>query len=198
MNLCLYSDTTRNRFSVESGREIFTSGEKTFRREKGGLVLDDRILEKKVQDPVYFAEVNGRLQPVVLRFTTFARILKMTVMSLTVLFLPVIFALILNGFQFSMLNLGGSAVWFCIFVPVVPVYILKFGIVELHDHPWIYYRTENGRIKRYREKRKKSVKNIWSLVKDILRVLFIPPVSLAVWFGIISFCVMVYLTAGLE
>ena len=37
-------------------------------------------------------------------------------------------------------------------------------------------------------------------VKDFLigflRALIIPPISLAVWFGIISFFVMVYLTAG--
>ena len=29
----------------------------------------------------------------------------------------------------------------------------------------------------------------------VLRALFVPPVSLAVWFGILSFCVMCYLTA---
>ena len=30
--LCLYSDTTKNSFSVEAGREIYTSGDATFHR----------------------------------------------------------------------------------------------------------------------------------------------------------------------
>ena len=57
----------------------------------------------------------------------------MILLSIVALFLPVIIALFLTGFDFQKINLGGSAVWFCIAVPVVPIYLLKFGIVELHD-----------------------------------------------------------------
>ena len=57
----------------------------------------------------------------------------MILLSIVALFLPVIVALFLTGFDFQKINLGGSAVWFCIAVPVVPIYLLKFGIVELHD-----------------------------------------------------------------
>ena len=191
--LCLYSDTVHNKFSVESGRKIYTSGGQIFKREGSHLVLNDEIIERKVDDPVFFENLDGILQPVVLKFTTPSRILKMVLLCFVVLFLPVILALFINGFDFEKLNLGGSAVWFCIFVPVVPIYLLKFGIVELHDNPWIYTVDEKGRRKRYRKKI--SFKFDKQIFLDILKALFVPPVSLAVWFGILSFFTMVYLTA---
>ncbi len=193
VNLCLYSDTTKNRFSVEAGREIFTSGGKSFHRERGKLVQDEKLLERRVQKPVFFSSVNGSPQPVELKFASPVRVFKLAALAVIVLFLPVILALFLNGFHFSQLNLGGSAVWFCIFVPVVPIYLLKFGVVELYQNPWIYTITENGRKKRVKTRPKFKVDR--HLVGTILRVLFVPPVSLGVWFGILSFCVMVYLTA---
>ena len=192
--LCVYSDTTRNRFSVVSGREIFTSGEAAFRRDGGKLVLRENLLERKIVSPVFFSKINGEERPVILRFTSLRRVIRMLLLSMIVMFLPVIVALLLNGFDFQKLHLAGSAVWFCIAVPVVPIYILKFGVVELHDRPWIYTVSKNGKKKRYREKPKP--KDIKSLVSGILAALFIPPVSLAVWFGIFSFLAMVYLTAG--
>ena len=48
--------------------------------------------------------------------------------------------------------------------------------------------------KRYRKKSK--LKDVKSLVPGILKALFVPPVSLAVWFGFFGFLAMVYLTAG--
>ncbi len=194
VNMCVYSDTTKNRFSIESGREIFTSGQTTFHREGKELIKNDTVLQRKITEPTYFADIKGRSTPVKLRFTTPLRVMGMLVLAAVVLFLPVIFALVLNGFNFSKLNWGGSAVWFCIFVPVVPIYLLKFGIVELHDNPWIYYQpNENGRYRRYR----KGWENGTETLKDILKVIFIPPASLLVWLGIVCFCVIVYLTSGI-
>lgn len=192
--LCVYSDTTRNKFSVVSGREIFTSGEAAFRRDGGKLVLRENLLERKTVSPVFFSRINGEERPAILRFTSLRRVIRMLLLSMIVMFLPVIFALLLNGFDIQKLHLAGSAVWFCIAVPVVPIYILKFGVVELHNRPWVYTVSKNGKKKRYREKPKP--KDIKSLVSGILMALFIPPVSLAVWFGIFSFLAMVYLTAG--
>ena len=63
--LCYYSDTTKNSFSVEAGREIYTSGEATFHRERGKLVQSDEILERKTVPPVFFSRINGEDQPVV-------------------------------------------------------------------------------------------------------------------------------------
>ena len=72
---------------------------------------------------------------------------------------------------------------------------MKFGIVELYERPLIYTVSEDGRKKRWKEKRP-SILNGPNL-RAVLKALIVPPVSLAVWFGIISFFVMIYLTAGL-
>ena len=193
ITLCLYSDTTRNKFITAAGKEIFTSGEKTFHREPEGLVQDDRILERKTAAPVFFEEIEGVEQPVVLRFTSPWRILRMVLLSLLVIFLPVIIALFLNGFDFARLELGGSAVWFCIMVPVVPVYLLKFGIVELYERPWIYLINPDGSTTRYRKKYNFRITR--EMVKTVLHALFVPPVSLGIWFAILCFCMICYLTA---
>lgn len=191
---CVYSDTTRNSFAVEAGREIFTSGKETFHRERGKLLRNESILKRKIVPPVFFFPIDGKDRPVTMKFTTPTRILRMFLLAFIALFLPVIVAFPLTGFDVSKLNLAGSAVWFCIAVPVVPIYILKFGMVELHEHPWIYTVSENGRKKRYRKKL--EIKDIGCWILTGLKYLFVPPACLAVWFGIISFIVMVYLTAG--
>ena len=129
-----------------------------------------------------------------LRFSAPLRIFGMIMTALAVLFLPVIIALLLNGFNFSQLNLGGSAVWFCIFVPVIPIYLLKFGRIELYDRPWIYIVSPDGKKTRYRKKGSFNYSRK-EILQTILMLLFIPPVCFAVWFGIAGFCVMCYLTA---
>jgi len=193
VTLCLYSDTVHNKFRVESGRKVFTSSGGPLRREKGRLVRDRREIEKPVTSPVFFETLDGESRPVKLVFSSFRRKLRMAVLAVLALFLPVIVALFLNGFDFARLELGGSAVWFCIAVPVVPVYLLKFGIVDLHENPWIYLITDKGGKKRYRRRREKGART--ETLRTVLRLLFVPPQSLAVWFGILSFCVMCYLTA---
>ena len=190
VTLCAYSDTVRNPFRVEAARKIFTSRGGALRRSGTSLVRDEKELRKETVPPVFFENLNGTPQPVQLVFATPRRILRIALLAVTALFLPVIIALLLNGFDFGKLNLGGSAVWFCIMVPVVPIYILKFAVIELYERPWIYLLKENGTRKRYREKRDHGIS-----VKDVLKALIIPPASLAVWFGIISFLVMCWLTA---
>ena len=191
VTLCLYSDTVKNKFSIEHGHEIFTSHEKTFHRERGRLVVNDHILERRVAKPVFFSDIEGMKRPIALKFTTFQRVMKIILICTVTMFFPVIIALFINGFDFARLNLGGSAVWFCIAVPTVPIYLLKFGIVELHDQPWIYLIDGKGKEKRYREKLNIDM----DVIKTLLLSFVFPPICFAVWFGIISFCVMVYLTA---
>ena len=191
--LCLYSDTVKNPFFVNGGREIFTSGEQSFHRENGRLVQDDSILERKVVAPTFYETIEGKKTPVVLRFTTPYRVGRMIALALGVMFLPVILALLVNGFDFHRLTLGGSAVWFCITVPTVPVYLVKFGIVQLYERPWIYIITPEGKKKRYKKK------NDFKITKDMvftgLKALVIPPYCFGIWFGILCFFTMVYLTA---
>lgn len=191
--LCVYSDTVHNRFRVESGHKIFQSRGGPLRRTDSGLVRDGREIPKPVTPPVFFESIEGQKLPVMLRFTSPLRIAQTAALALVVLFLPVILALLINGFNFRQLELGGSAVWFCIFVPVVPIYLLKFARVELYEHPWIYILYADGSKQRYRKKREWKING--SDVLSALGFAFIPPGCLAVWFGIISFFVMVYLTA---
>ena len=193
ITLCTYSDTVHNSFRVESERKIFTSRGGSFRRTDSGLVQDKNEMRKQVVRPVFYEKIDGVMKPVLLKFTSPLRIAHTAGLSLFVLFLPVIIALFLNGFDFQRLELGGSAVWFCIFVPVIPVYILKFARIELYERPWIYLLSPDGSKKKYRKKR--EIKITGDTVMTVLGFTFIPPGCLAVWFGILSFCVMVYLTA---
>ena len=191
--LCAYSDSVHNKFRVESGREIFTSTGGVLRRQGKELIREGKDLEKDVADPVFFERLDGKMQPVQLVFSSLPRAVKTAVTALVALFLPVIIALFLNGFDFGRLQLGGSAVWFCIMVPVVPVYLLKFSVIERYERPWIYVISEDGSRKRYREKL--NIKIDRHMIGTALRLLIVPPASLAVWFGIISFFMCCYLTA---
>ncbi len=191
--LCLYSDTVHNAIAVTSGPRIYTSGEQTFVRTEDGLVQRDQILERKREEPVFFENIEGEDTPVVLKFMPVQRVILTILLTFTALFLPVIIALFLNGFDFARLNLGGSAVWFCIAVPTVPVYLVKFGIAELHDRPWIYVYNEDGSLRRHRKKL--SFRFTKNTFKTILSVLFTPPECLAVWFGLLCFFMCCWLTA---
>ena len=93
VTLCVFSDTTKNRLIVGAGRQIFTSGERTYRRIDGKLTPYSIKVENKAVHPVFFSKINGTEQTVLLKFATPGRILRMLVLSLIVLFLPVIIAL---------------------------------------------------------------------------------------------------------
>lgn len=193
VTLVAYSDTKHMKFRIEHGRKVFTSGNETLVRVDGELT-GTLLAERNVTPPVFFEKLDGKNEEVVLRFSSPLRIFGMIMTALAVLFLPVIIALLLNGFNFSQLNLGGSAVWFCIFVPVIPIYLLKFGRIELYDRPWIYIVSPDGKKTRYRKKGSFNYSRK-EILQTILTLLFIPPVCFAVWFGIAGFCVMCYLTA---
>jgi hypothetical protein len=192
VTLCYFSDTVRNEFKVKKDRDIYTSGDSTFVRKDTELVLNPEILKRKAEQPVFLMELDGEKKPVRLKFATPFRVLRMIFLCVVALFLPVILALVINGFDFNKLQLGGSAAWFCIAVPVVPVYLLKFGIVELHDNPWIYVLNEDDSKKRYH---RQSAISFGTMMRYVLKALFVPPICFAVWFGIAAFVTMVYLTA---
>ena len=193
VTFCAYSDTDHPDFAVEAGRKIFVSQGGAWHRQNGVLVQDPQERNRNVTEPVFFAEIEGRKEPVILRFTTPLRLIRMGLLAILVIFLPVVIALLLNGFDFQRLDLGGSAVWFCIFVPVVPIYVLKFGVIELYERPLIYLFQEDGKKKRYHEP--VDWKEVGTTVLELLKYLFIPPACLAVWLAIASFCVICYLTA---
>lgn len=121
--LCMLGDFADNRGEIGSYRKIFTSGERTFRRDGRKLVLREESLERKVARPVFLRELDGRIQPVVYLFRSPKRMMGIALLSFAVIFLPVIIALFLNGFDFARLALGlppfagkaaalpGSLVW---------------------------------------------------------------------------------------
>ena len=193
VSLAAYSDSDKTSFCVKSEKKIYTSGNEVYTRENGDLIREEKELERTFAKPVFFEKIDGKVQAVKLRFTSPFRLVKVLLLAFGVLFLPVIIALFLNGFDFARLNLAGSAVWFCIFVPVIPIYILKFERIELYERPWIYLIREDGSVKRFRKRQLPKVD-----IHDILaflKVVFIPPISLAVWFGILCFFAMCYFTA---
>lgn len=195
--LCMFEPGMSNKGSIITYRNIFTSGEQTFKREKGRLIPREEVLKRKIDDPVFMRRLDKEEVPVTYIFRSPARILSMIMLSIVTIFLPVIIALFINGFDFERLTLGGSAVWFCITVPTVPIMLIRLGFQELYNTPWIYIVSENGEKKRYKKGRgeKNIGKVIWKNVKIALGALLIPPVCLLTWFILASFGVMVYLTA---
>ena len=149
ITLCLFEqDSKKNAFKEKAGRKIFSSKGGPYRRTDSGLVKDKTELKREFEPPVFFYKISGEERPVEFDFASIKRLFPMYLTGFIVLFLPVICALFLNGFNFQKLTLGGSAVWFCIFVPTVPIYLLKFAYVTLYSSPWIYLINEDGTKKR--------------------------------------------------
>ena len=118
--------------------------------------------------------------------------LRALAITFGIVFLPVIIALLINGFNFSLLNLSGSAVWFCIAVPLAPVFLIKYGRMDIYDNPWIYLTGKNGKKKLYRPKR--DPKEVRDNIRFIMEW-FKPPLLWISLFLIFLFCSIVYLTA---
>ena len=150
ITLCLFEqDSKKNAFKENAGRKIFSSKNYPYRRkETGELFKDQTELKREMNAPVFFRNILGEERPVEYDFASIKRVFPMYLTGIVVLFLPVICALFLNGFNFQKLTLGGSAVWFCIFVPTVPIYLLKYAYVTLYNSPWIYVINEDGSKKR--------------------------------------------------
>ncbi|MBR4330930.1 MAG: hypothetical protein IKP71_13900, partial [Candidatus Riflebacteria bacterium] len=139
ITLCLFEqDSKKKAFKELAGRKIFSSKNYPYRRkETGELFKDQTELKREMNAPVFFQNYLGEEKPVEYDFASIKRLFPMYLTGFVVLFLPVICALLINGFDFQKLTLGGSAVWFCIFVPTVPIYLLKYAYVTLYNSPWI-------------------------------------------------------------
>lgn len=146
-----------------------------YHNEYGGLgreKLPRRIFtsdhsRQAVDPPSFFMPIDGRERAVDLKFTTPGRLLLMVLLPLLVVFLPLILGFILNGFSVHGLAVGGAAVWLCITVPLAPVFVLKFGRLELYEHPVVHYQTDNGQRRRYRSPRTPP-KQVWDTVKTFV------------------------------
>ena len=149
--------------------------------------------KQALDPPTFYLPIDGRDRPVDLRFTTPGRLLAMVLLPLAVVFLPVILGFFFNGCSFRGLTVGGAAVWLCIAVPLAPVFVLKFGRLELYRHPVIRYRDDRGRTRRYRKKRT-SLKEVW----DTVRVVLFSPLILVVLFLLVVLIVCTVLVVNYD
>lgn len=184
--LCMFADPSDNTGSIIKFRKIYTSGEETMRRVNGRLEPRPDILERRITAPVFFQEIDGKKQRVSYVFNSLKRILGMALLGVVIVFLPVVLALLINGFDFEQLEIGGSAVWLCITVPLVPILFIRGGIQFLYDNPAVYLVDEEGKKRRYHKKI-----SFRKFTKDILPMI-LNPLSLLI---LAVFGFMVYLTA---
>ena len=169
--------------------EIFTSRETFERAPDGSLRVGAPVVEDPVE-PVFFENVDGVRTPVEIRFTTPGRTIRGLLLGLAVLALPMLIAFVLNGFSVQGLHPEGSAVWLCIFVVVVPAYLIKMGRIDIYENPYVYVTDEQGR------RRKVKTESRTATVGGIVGALFSPSL-IAAGLALLLFLVMgVYLTLG--
>lgn len=187
-----YSQQKEDTYGLEYYRKVFTSKGGPYIREGKQLVQTKEEQTKPVAKPVFYMNLNGRETEVELSFSSALRAIRAFVIMFGVVFLPVILALLINGFNFSLLNLAGSAVWFCIAVPLAPVFLIKYGRMDIYDNPWIYMIAPDGKKKRYRKKRDpKEVQDILLFIKEWFK----PPLLWLTLVLLFLFGSIVYLTA---
>lgn len=193
--IAMFQDGGSTAFGIYHYRKIYNSGEQTYCREQGKLVLSEAVLKRRIKEPVFMRVLDGVETPVSYTFRSIYRTLWMIVLSIVVIFFPVIIALFVNGFDFQRLTLSGSAVWFCITVPVTPIYLIRFGLQWIYENPWIYIFTEDGKRKRYRKKMDISFKKVLKVIPTILSLYIVPPICLLTWFVTACVITMIYITA---
>ena len=187
-----YSQQKEDTFGLESYRKVFSSKGGAYVRNGDQLIRTKEEHVKNVTKPLFFMNINGRREQVEIRFTAPLRVVRALALTFGMVFLPVIFALVINGFNFSQINLGGSAVWFCLAVPLAPVFLIKYGRMDIYDNPWIYLIDENGKKRRYKKKKDpEDIREIKLFIKEIFR----PPLLWVTLIMTALFCTMVYLTA---
>lgn len=179
-----------NKFSVSHYRNILTSGEQTFRREKGKLIPRDEVLKRKIAEPVFMETVDKQEIPVTYAFQKKRRIVGILILGMVMVFLPVIIALFINGFNFAGISLGGSAVWFCIAVPTVPIIMSQVGFQEIYNSPRLFVTVPDGSRKKKRVYKDGQIKPGKTLLTVLAMCLH--PIG---WIVIAVIALMVYLTA---
>ena len=176
-----YSNAYEGTKRTELERKLFVSGNQLVRNPDGTLTPSDEPVPEVSVEPMFFENIDGKRTRVKIRFSTPGRIVKMMILALTVMFLPLILAFIFNGFDYHGLHPGHAAVWLCIFVPVVPAYLMKMGRIDIYENPYIYRIDENGKEKRIRTKSRTTT--VW----EVLRILFTPPL---IWAGLFILLVL--------
>ena len=161
------------------------AGTRRFKLRRRILTSDDK---RPLQtEPEFYEKIDGASVPVKLKFTTPLRTLKSAMLAVVVTLLPLILAFIFNGFSPKGLTLGGSAVWLCIFVPVSPIYFIKFARLNLYERPLIYL-NKDGKTVRYRKKIDAGK------VKEVLKSVISPAPLIGIAIALIVLWINVTLT----
>ena len=141
-----------------------------------------------IAPPEFYMPIDGRDRAVELSFTTPLRMLNMGLLAFCVVFLPYILAFFFNGCSFRGFTMGGGAVWLCVMVPLAPVFLIKYGRLELYEHPIVRYRDDDGRQKRFR-----VGKTPWKEWLDTVKVFVFSPFILVILFLAVALIVGVIL-----
>ena len=169
---------------------IFTTQGQYIRGGDGALHASDQKITAEPAAPVFFETVRGQRTAVHIRFTTVGRFIRQMALCFGMLFLPIIIAFILNGWDYHGLDLSGAAVWLCIFVPVVPAYYIKMGRIDIYENPCIYTIDNHG------HKHKVKTNSATTTVTDVVKILFTTPL---IWEGLFLVFVLlmdIYLVLG--
>lgn len=193
--LVAFSSKKQKNLKIKKPRKIYSSKDGLYTRENGKLTKSRKKLIRTQTKPIFFKYIKAKKQYVILKFTAFTRVLRAIVLSILVIFLPVIIALFINDFNFESLHLEGSCVWFCLTLPIIPVCLIKFGRLEIYDNPWVYIISDDGKKKRYKESTYSGY-TVSEILINILKIVFVPPPAIFVWFILICFFASCHFTAA--
>ncbi|MCR5763627.1 MAG: hypothetical protein K6G00_09635 [Treponema sp.] len=190
--LVAFSEKKQKVLKIKKPRKIYTSKEGMYVRQDGKLKKSKKKLKRPVTKPIFFMYLTGKKQYTELKFTSFCRVLRAVVLGLLVIFLPAIIALFIKKFDFSSIYIKNAITWFCLTVPLGPVYYVKIGRIDIYDNPWIYIINDDGKKTRYKEY---SDRTVWDIMLMILKIIFVPPAAILSWVLLIILFLSTYFTA---
>lgn len=147
-SFALYSDYSSPRWRLR--RRIYTSSGGPYVRNEGSLMQTKSPLPTGVPRPIIVAKIKDVLRAVRVKYSAPGRIAFMVFLMLLAIGLPLLIVICNPGTAVG----GLFCAILCITVPTAPIYFLKFGRLEIYEHPWFYYRDEKGREHKYKARGK--------------------------------------------
>ncbi len=147
VTFAMYSDYSSPRWRLR--RRVFTTNGGPYIRQDGKLVQSPTPIPGGVDKPFFVEIINGAPKIVEIKYSAASRMIWMIFLSVIAILIPFIMVMASPGSALA----GFGAVLLCITVPVTPIYFIKFGRLNIYEHPWIYYRNERGQRVRYKAKK---------------------------------------------
>ena len=161
---------TQNRGPVEEDPILRTKPVKAS-REMGAIKFTETDEDKPIPTPIFFERLKSGVQAVHVKFYTAGRIIQWIAWALLFNFLPVIFALIINGFEFKELDWTGGAVWWTLFIPFTFIFYIAKIRNGVYDYPELYYYNEDGSMGKKvpsTEFSNRIIQSTWELFKELM------------------------------